>query len=115
MTKAYDTDFRELALKHLERGELIEDVCATFGICLSVLYKWKKQKKETGDVSPQKRINKPRKANYEQIRELIKNNPDWTQAQIAKAVGMSPGGMCCVFKRLGIYLKKRVYITKKVI
>ncbi len=45
MTKAYDTDFRELALKHLERGELVEDVCATFGICLSVLYKWKKEER----------------------------------------------------------------------
>ena len=113
MAIAYSKDFRELALKHWSEGMPIDEICAIFKIHYTSLYEWRKRKNETGDVSPRKRANKPRKVNYAQLEEIVKNNPDWTLKQMAEVFNMSQGGICKALGRMGISLKKRQLFTKK--
>ena len=59
---------------------------AFFDISESVVYAWRKQLRETGDVSPRKRENKPRKANYEELLRIVRENPSLLQVEIAKMI-----------------------------
>lgn len=113
MTVAFSKDFREYALEQLKYGDTVEEVALQLGIGKTVLYKWRKLRLAGCDISPRKRENKPRKANYAQIEEIIKNNPNILQREIAKLIGMSVSGVSSVLQRLGIALKKRLPRIKK--
>lgn len=113
MTKAYSEDFRLAVLRQIKEGGDKEEVAKTFGIRINSINKWLRLFKENGNVTPKKRLNKPRKVDYEKLIEIIKNNPDIEQKEIGDMIGGSQSGVCRAMQRIGIVLKKRPHFTKK--
>jgi len=114
MARPCTKEFREEILSYVsEKGWSVEEVSAFFDISESVVYAWRKQLRETGDVSPRKRENKPRKANYEELLRIVRENPSLLQVEIAKMINMSRSGVSAALCRLGIVKKKGSPHTKK--
>ena len=114
MTKAIGVDLRCLAVQKYNDGEDAEEVASELRICSDSVRKWARLLKTYGTLEPRKRANKPRKANYEQLKYIIAENPSITQAEIAQIVGMSKSGVGDALKRIGIvYKKKRYHIRKQ--
>ena len=96
-----------------DAGWRIEEGSAFFDISESAMYRWQKLLRDTGDVSPRKRENKPRKANYEELLRIVRENPSLLQMEIAKMINMSRSGVSAALCRLGIVKKKGSPHTKK--
>lgn len=54
MTQPYSEDIRERALARADAGETVRSIAQTLQISPSCVSKWKKLRRETGDVSPGK-------------------------------------------------------------
>jgi len=54
MTRAYSEDLRERALARADRGETIRSIAPELQISASCVSKWKKLRRETGELKPGK-------------------------------------------------------------
>lgn len=54
MTKAYSEDLRARALAWADRGETVRSIAAALQVSPSCVSKWKKLRRETGDLKPGK-------------------------------------------------------------
>ena len=54
MTQAYSQDVRARALARADRGETIRSIAAALQISPSCVSKWKKLRRETGELNPGK-------------------------------------------------------------
>ena len=54
MTQAYSEDLRSRALSRADRGETIRSIATALQISPSCVSKWKKLRRETGDLKPGK-------------------------------------------------------------
>jgi len=99
-----------------ERGESIENIIKWFGICKTTIYNIYKQYKETGSYEPlpfpgkistifDKDIN-------EKVLKKVKEKPDITQEELIEELGLNitQSGMSRHMKKLGLTLKKRLYM-----
>lgn len=75
MTQAYSKDLRERALARADRGETVRSVAAALSISPSCVSKWKKLRRETGDL-------KPGKMNGHKKRVLSGAHADWLRERI---------------------------------
>lgn len=113
MAEAYNKSFRKLVLKECARLKCVTEVAAKFGIGRRSVQRWLKLQRLNLDLAPQTRKSGPRKANYALFETMVRENPDITQQEIAKAVGMSSSGVGRALKRIGIVFKKKRYYIKK--
>jgi len=79
MTRAYSEDLRERALARSDRGETIRSIAAELLISPSCVSKWRKLRRETGDLKPGKMGGHKKAvlagANADWLRERIKSGP----------------------------------------
>jgi putative transposase len=79
MTQAYSEDLRARALARADRGETIRLIAAALQISPSCVSKWKKLRRETGDLKPGKMNGHKKRvlsgAHAEWLRERIRSGP----------------------------------------
>lgn len=108
---AYSLDLRKRVIKFVENGGTQEDAAFTFDISHKTVTNRVRKKRE-GDLAPKSRIPKPRKINYDRLKEYIKENPDAYLREIAEEFRVSLQAIFYACKRLRITLKKRRPDTK---
>ena len=79
MMQAYSEDLRARALFRADRGETIRSIAAALQISPSCVSKWKKLRRETGDLKPGKMNGHTKRvlsgAHAEWLRERISSGP----------------------------------------
>jgi transposase len=110
---AYSMDLRvRVVAAHAESGSSAE-VAETFGCSESCVRRWTQQLRETGGLTPRSSARTGDQRAYDDadeaaIRELIRERPDATLAEVAEAIGKPacPGTVCRTLRRLGLPRKK---------
>ncbi len=105
-------DLREAAVAYRLQKHTLRETSEVFGVSMSAVNSWVKKYQETGDLS-----NKPlnrgfKKIDPEKLKAYVKEHPDDTQQEMAKASGCCNQAISKALKRCGITLKKRRYGTK---
>ena len=91
MTQAYSEDLRERVLFRADRGETIRSIAAALQISPSCVSKWKKLRRETGELKPgkmnghKKRVLSGRHAGW--LRERIRSGPFTLRKLTAELAG----------------------------
>ena len=113
---AYSQDLRSRVIARAESGKHTQmSLAETFGVSLSTIEKWLRQKRETGRESALPPVHGPPRslrACAQFIRAEIKQQPDSTLAELCErvatvqAVQASPSMMCRELQHLGLRRKK---------
>jgi transposase len=109
----YSMDLRErVARAHAESGSSAE-VAETFGCSESWVRRVTQRLRDTGSLAPRSTARTDDQRTYDdadeaRIRQLIKERPDATLAEVAAAIGkpVSPGTVSRTLKRLNLPRKK---------
>ncbi len=116
MPRAYAVDLRERALRAMASGMPAVEVALVFDVSKPSLFRWRRQQRTCGDVTPGTSPGRPRaipaKAE-DAMRAQIAAHPDATLAEHCAqwandhGVTVSATTMCRTLARLGLPLKKR--------
>ena len=112
LAKAYSIDLRERVLKSLEK-HTHKVVSELFGVSTRTIYRWSKQKKETGSLEPLKREFAYKKIDYEKLKKYTEEHPDQFLSEIAEHFSVTLQAIFYAFKKLKITRKKRQVSIKK--
>ncbi len=89
MTAPLPIALRQRAYAAWESGDTIQDVADTFSVGSATLKRWIRRMRDTGSLAPAARPRSyPRFATPERLdilRELVAENRDWNQVQLAQA------------------------------
>ena len=118
MPAPYSNDLRRKAIEAVKRGERKTDVCRLLNISRNTLDLWLKRSEKTGDIRPsipQKKGTTSKIRDEEKFRELVKENQDKTQEQIAQIWGdnLTQQNVSYACQKLGITRKKKLTAIKK--
>ena len=110
---AYSIDFRErVVAAHAESGSSAE-TAQTFELSESCVRRWTQRLRETGNLAPSSSARTDDQRAYDDkdelaIRELIRQQPDATLAEVAAAIGKPAcvGTVCRTLQRLKLPRKK---------
>lgn len=118
--KPYCQDLRKRVLAQAKSGiQTQAHIAATFGVSLSTVEKWLRQKRETGQTTPLPPAHGPKRVLQDYaplIRAEVQNQPDITlcelSAVLARRTGMkvSPSTLCRELQRLRLPRKKSRYM-----
>ena len=113
---AYSQDLRTRVIGSAKAGKHTQtSIAATFGVSLSTVEKWMRQKRETGRERALPQVHGPTRSLQDCaqfIRAEIKQQPDSTLAELcervaaAEGVQASPSMMCRELRHLGLGRKK---------
>ena len=103
----YDKKFREIVLKHIEKGKSQEETRKIFNIGKNTITEWKKLKAETGRLENRKLNRKPRKIDAEKLALDVKAYPEDFNHERAIRFGCSESGIEKALKREKMTRKKR--------
>lgn len=106
MVKAISKDLREKVVRRYKILGDHKEVSLELGVSIRSIYKWVKMEANGEDLTPKKRIDKPRKVDYESLKLAIENHPNATQKELGMLFGMSGWGVGKALRRIGIVLKK---------
>lgn len=99
-------DFREAAIAYHEAGHSLKETAETFQVSVSAISKWKKKKKETGNLN-NKPLNRTfKKIDPEKLKAYVKEHPDATQQEMADEFGCCNQAISKALKRNKITRKK---------
>lgn len=106
----YSLDFRKKVLSIREKeGLSFAQAAKRFGISVNSLFLWSKR------LEPKRtKPRSPIKIDTESLLEDICQYPDAYNYKRAQRLNVSPSGICCALKRLGITYKKNVLSSKSV-
>ncbi len=108
---AYDKKFRERAIAFKEGGATFVQLKAVFGIDRKTFFAWVKLRDEAGDVAPHRSPQvRKRKIDKEKLKLAIKEKPDAYLEELAKPFNCSIQAVFYALKKMGITLKKDVYL-----
>jgi|SRR5579872_3866865 len=114
MARAYSLDLRKKVISFIAQGGGKREASKVFGIGEDTIYRWIRRDK-TGDLSPKKRTEFPRKIPDETLRSYVGHHPDHTLEEIGKAIGLSRSEVGKQLKRLGITRKKRPHSMRNAV
>ncbi len=113
--KTYPVAFRERALHALDRGRSLAEVSDLLGVGTATLKRWRRQRRETGALTPKLKPGRPPRIGPDQYAALtaqVEAMPDATLAEHCAAwaadtgVPVSPATMCRLLTKLELPLKK---------
>lgn len=114
MSKAYSIDLRERVVDYVEQGGRKAEASRIFKVGRDTVYRWLKQKKQTGHLAARplggKRHEKIREA---ALIEQIKVRPDATLEELGQIFGVTPPAIFYRLKRLKITRKKNNALQRK--
>jgi len=115
--KAYSPDLRLRIVQAIDAGLPQADVAALFDVSVATIYRYLKQRRETGSLDPKPLLGKPfsiRPEQHEALRALWRSIPDASleetcrQWQEQTGSPMSPATMCRMQQRLAWTYKKNL-------
>lgn len=104
---AYSLEIRQKALAYYDKCRNVDLVVEAFGVSRHTLFRWRRQLKETGDLSCKKPTNRPRKFDRKELFAYVETNPDKYLREIGEVFGCSDMAIHKTLKAMGISLKKR--------
>ncbi|HBP6899317.1 TPA: IS630 transposase-related protein [Legionella pneumophila] len=110
---SHSKDIREKAIKYVDQGGSIKEVCKLFEVSRSSFQRWREKKNSTGSVAPKSRIKSPYKVDNEALKAYIKAHPDAYLNEIAAHFKLTTPCISIALKRLKITRKKRLPFIKK--
>lgn len=111
MARSYSLDLREKVMSYITSGGQKREAAKIFKIGEDTIYRWLRKQK-TGDLSPKKRVDFPRKMDPKKLSEYVEKYPDHTLKEIAAALNLAFQTVSSWLRRLGITRKKRPRCTK---
>lgn len=105
-------DLREAAIAYHEAGHTIAETAKVFRVGKSTISKWKRRKKETGNLNNRPLNRTYKKINPERLKAYVKEHPDATQQEMAEEFGCCNQAISKALKRNEITRKKRQPTTK---
>lgn len=115
MQKTYPVAYRERALALLDDGRSLDEVADLLNVGTATLKRWRRRRRETGDVTPLCSPGRPTRISPYQhaaLRAQVRAHPDATLAahcdhwEATTGDRISVATMCRVLLRLGLSLKK---------
>jgi transposase len=110
---SYSKDFREQVLAHIDLGSTINEVSKLFSIGTSSIKRWKRNRRDTGEVMGSGRPTGAYKIDEAKLIKFIDENPDAILDEIATHFNVTAPGILKALKRLNITRKKSPHSTKK--
>ena len=104
----YSEDLRIKVLECLNKGMSAKEVTYFLGISKRTLYRWLKQKRETGHLKRKKPIRTVFKIDPEVLQSAISEGCSMYQKDLANHLQVSQSGISRAFKRLKITRKKNL-------
>lgn len=104
---AYDKKFKKRVLEYIEEGHTQKETAELFGIGTTTIKEWKKQYKETRELTIKPRRRKPKKIEPEKQKSFIRENPDAYLSEIAKEFNCVTSAVHKALKKLKMTRKKR--------
>lgn len=98
---AYSLEIRQKALAYYD-----DLVVEAFGVSRHTLFRWRRQLKETGNLSCKKPTNRPRKFDRKELLTYVEANPDKYLRAIGEVFGCSDMAIHKALKSMNITLKK---------
>jgi len=117
MPSPHSYDLRKRAMAHFERYGSATLTSQTFEISRSILYDWKRRKKETGDVRAKEGYQHGygnKVVDLVKFQQQLEGDPGLTLSGIVKKSGIKMSIMTCsrALKKLDMTRKKRPLATK---
>ena len=115
MPRAYSVDLRERSLRAWTSGVPVAEVARLFDVSEASLYRWRRQQRTQGAVTPGQSTGRPRKipiTGEAALRTQVAAQPDATLAEHCAqwadryGVAVSLATMSRLLQRLGLALKK---------
>jgi len=103
----YDKKFREIVLKHIEKGNDEETTRELFGLGKNTITQWKKLREETGRLENRPLKRGFRKIDPEKLKKDVEENPDDFNEQRAKRFGCSKDGIRLAMRKHKLTRKKK--------
>ena len=110
---SYSKDFREQVLSRLDLGSTINEVSKLFSIGTSSIKRWKRNRRDTGEVMGPGRPTGAYKIDEAKLLMFIDENPDAVLEEIASNFNVTPPGILKALKRLNITRKKVHTLQRK--
>ena len=104
---SYSRRYRERTIEYRQAGHSLEAPHQVFKVSKSMIQKWEKQLKETGDLEKKYLHRSFRKINPEKLKAYVAAHSDAYQSEIAEAFGCSESGIRDALRRHKITRKKR--------
>ena len=103
---AYDKKYRTRVLGYIDEGHTQEEAREIFGVGRTTIKRWRKLRKETGDLKDRRRKEWHKKIDPVKLRAYYEQTPDSYLEEAAKEFGCSAPAIFKARKRLGITRKK---------
>lgn len=110
---SHSEDLREKALKLVQHGWSIKDICVLLEISRSSFQRWRLKKEFTGSSAPKSRETSPYKINNEELKVYVRKNPDAYLNEIALHFEVTSSCICTALQRLKITRKKDNLLQRK--
>ena len=114
MAAPYSLDLRERVLNDCDNGMSSEDAARKYSVAIATVYSWRRRRRETGSIAPQKYKRGPQRklAPYEkEVRQLVADHPDATLVEyceiLSKHISVGTTALCDFLRHLKITRKKR--------
>ena len=110
----YTEDFKIAVVEFQMKGNSIKKTSETFGVGTTIVSDWKRIFVSTSRIErkiPDK--SKKRKVTPEKLDELLRENSDIMQTEIAEKLGCTPQAVCNAMKKFGFSRKKNKIPSKK--
>ena len=109
---SHSRDLREKAIKYVEQGGLIKDVCKLFEISRSSFQRWRVKQEQTGSVARKSRKKSPYKIDNDELKSYINKNPDAYLNEIASHFAVTAPCILFALRRLKI-TRKKVHVLQE--
>lgn len=103
---AYPTVLRTRAVAYLQSGGTLTHAATIFQVCPKTLYNWQRQHTATGDLRPRPGPGKPRRLDYEALRDYVVTHPDQTLHELGRQFDVSYRTIDQALKTMKVTRKK---------
>jgi transposase len=116
MPSPYSVDLRKRVMKHFKSHGSASLTSKVFSISRSIIYDWKKLKKDTGSIKAKEGYQKGygHKVELKEFKKLVESNSGLTLEGLVKKSGIKMSLMTCSrsINKLNITRKKRLMDSK---
>lgn len=112
MGHPYSEDLRRCAIDFVTQGGQKADACRIFQVGRDTLFRWLKQKKQTGHLQPKPRRKTPHKVSDVALRSALEQQPDATLKELGKILGVSAVAIFYACRRLKLTRKKNTALRR---